>query len=93
MTKEEKERKYYNQKLIQEGMKDELKKPRNFSWTDLISTVIGCFLGLLLIDFIDIRTLLSNIFLSTFVSVLIVTAVILVVKFIAYGLGKIIRKS
>ena len=93
MSKEEEERKHYNRKLIQEGMKDELKKPRKFSWTDLISTIIGCFLGLLLLDFINLEALIPNIFLSFMVSVLIVTAVILVVKIIAYAIEKLIRKN
>ena len=92
-TKEEKERRYYNNKLIKEGIRDEMKKPHPINWMDFLTSVIGTALGFAVCGLIGTETLIRNGAGRFAVNVLIVTAMIAVVKLAAYGITKALRKS
>jgi len=58
--KTEKEREYYNHKILKESFSDEMKKPRRIDWAELIAVFIGVFLGLTIRDVIGTEQLISN---------------------------------
>ena len=72
----EEERKYYNDKLIKDGLKDELSKPHRFDLKDLIKNVIGITTGFMVTHALDIRNFVLE--------VLILTAGICIVHGIVY---------
>ena len=85
------ERKNYNQKLLKEGLKDEIKGPHKIDWIEFITNCIGCFLGLILNDAIGIETLIHNTVGNLIVRVLIITVSIIIVHAVVYALKKIIK--
>ncbi len=57
---DEKERQYYNKKLIIQGLKNELKGAPKISLRELVLTLIGSFIGMAVIDGIGIDGLINN---------------------------------
>ena len=57
---DEKERQYYNKKLIKQGLKNELKGAPKISLRELVLTLIGSFIGMAVIDGIKIGKLINN---------------------------------
>lgn len=57
---DEKERQYYNKKLIKQGLKNELKGAPKISLRELVLTLIGSFIGMAVIDGIGIDGLINN---------------------------------
>ena len=57
---DEKERQYYNKKLIKQGFKNELKGAPKISLRELVLTLIGSFIGMAVIDVIGIDGLINN---------------------------------
>lgn len=94
-SKAEQERAYYNKKLIQDGIKDELKKP--FSWKQFLIEFSQYFLGVLigqqLIALIGTETLIANAAVRFIAEVLILAAMIMIVHLIFTGIRKLMRKS
>ena len=94
-SKAEQERAYYNKKLIQDGIKDELKKP--FSWKQFLIEFSQYFLGILighqLIALIGTETLIANSAVRFIAEVLILAAMIMIVRLIFTGIRKLMRKS
>ena len=91
----EQERAYYNKKLIQDGMKEELKKP--LSWKQLLIEFVQYFLGVLigqrLIVLIGTETLIANSAVRFIVEVLILAAMIMIVRLVFAGIKELLRKS
>ena len=91
----EQERAYYNQKLIQEGVKEELKKP--LSWKQLLIEFLQYFLGILIgrrmIALIGTETLIANSAVRFIVEVLILAAMIMIVHLVFAGIKEMISKS
>ena len=77
--KTEKEREYYNRKILKESFSDEMKKPRRMDWAELIAVFIGVFLGLTIRDVIGTEQLISNsaarFFADTVITVIMILAV------------------
>lgn len=92
-SKEEKERRHYNDKLIKDGIRDEMKKPHPINWKDFLTSVIGTALGFAVCELIGTETLIQNSAGRFAVNVLILTVIIAVVKAAAYGITKAFRKS
>lgn len=92
-TKEEKERRYYNKKLIKDGFRDEMKKPHPIDWKDMLARVLGCWLGLWLCDLIGTETLIQNSAGRFAVDVLIVCAMIAAAEAIVRLLSKALEKE
>lgn len=92
ITKEEKERRYYNKKLISDGLKTELHTPHKVNWPELGLTGIGCFIGLLLNNYIEIERFIKNNFVSFVIESLIVAAAILIINAVVYALKTFLKK-
>lgn len=88
----EKERRYYNKKLIKEGFKNEIKKPHKIDWKDIITNCIGISLGLTLTDKIKMDSLIHNSFGRFMAETFIVVAVIIVIKAFVYAIYNIAHK-
>ena len=76
MYKYEQERKHYNKKLLDEGVKNELKKSHRFDWKTFIIVCIGDFLGIILWNTINVEKYISNQFGRFFIEVLFLVAAI-----------------
>ena len=74
----EDERSYYNRRLLDKEVKNELKKSK-IDWKDLIVRVIGVWIGLMLSDAVQLENLISNSVVGFCAEVLIVTAALLLV--------------
>ena len=81
ISKEEKERRYYNKKLIKEGLKDEIKKPHKIDLKELISNIIGLFLGMVIYDITGIDGFINNNFVRSILKIAVLVGVLMVVKF------------
>ena len=92
ITKEEKERRHYNKKLIWGGLKRETRTIRKVNWVDLGIYGIGCFIGLWLNSIIDVKMFIKNGFLSLAVEVLIIAASIMITHTFFYKLKNIFKK-
>lgn len=94
-SKEEMERAYYNKKLLKESVHEELKNQLTWKsfFTDFIQFFLGIFIGRLLIDLIGTETRFSNKTSRFIIDVLILAAIILIVKVVCYGVGKLLRRS
>ena len=57
---DEKERSYYNKKLIKQSFSNELKKSHKVRARDLILTIIGSFIAMAVINLIAIEQLIGN---------------------------------
>ena len=94
-SKAEQERAYYNKKLIQDGMKDELKKP--FSWKKFLIEFSQYFIGILigrrLITMIGTETLITNATVRFIAEVLILAAMIMIVHLVYAGIKELMQKS
>ena len=92
-SKEEQERVYYDQKLIREGVKDELKK--QFSWKlffmDFIQYFLGLFIGRCLIGLIGTEELITSAAGRFIAEVLILAAMIGVVRAVFAGSRKLLH--
>ena len=73
MDENERQRSYYNKKLIKQSFSNELKKSHKVRVRDLILTIIGSFIAMAVIDLIAIEQLIRN-----NVAVFILEAVILI---------------
>ena len=85
-TKEEKERQYYNKKLIKEGVQNELKKPFRINWAELIANCIGIFIGLQIFHLTGLEESITSGAVRILVQVLIVAACMTAVNLIANAL-------
>lgn len=74
----EDERSYYNRRLLDKEVKNELKKSK-IDWKDLIVSFIGVWIGLMLSDAVQLENLISNSVVRFCAEVLIVTAALLLV--------------
>lgn len=94
-SKEEMERAYYNKKLLKESAQDELKNQLTWKsfFTDFIQLFLGIFIGRRLIDLIGTETRFPSKIVCFMIDVLILAAMILVVKAVFYGVGKLLRRS
>ncbi|HAG12346.1 MAG TPA: hypothetical protein DCG49_00610 [Ruminococcus sp.] len=93
MTKEEKERRYYNKKLIKDGFQNEMKKPLPIDIKDLIARILGCGLGLWLCDLIGTETLIRNNVMRFVVDVLIVSAMLAAAEAVFRLLSRAMKKN
>lgn len=91
-TKEEKERRHYNKKLISDGLKRETQTVRKVNWVEFGLCGIGCFVGLWLNSIIPIERLIKNSIVSIVVEVLIVTVCIVITDMAVNKLKNIIKK-
>lgn len=96
-SREEKERKYYNRKLLREatrdGIKNEFKKESLFEWKSFLVTLIGIILASEIVDIINPEKLISNAAALYAVELLIWAAVILAVQLIAGVIKRIIKNK
>ena len=60
MDENERQRSYYNKKLIKQSFSNELKKSHKIRARDLILTIIGSFIAMAVIDLIEIERLTRN---------------------------------
>ena len=97
VSKEEKERKYYNQKILKgttkDSIKNQFKKKNLFEWKSVFVTMIGVILANIITDIISAERLIYNAVALYLVKLLIWVAVILAVQFIAGVLKRIIKKE
>ena len=89
----ENEIQYYNQKLIKDTIKDEIKKPNKFEWKDSVLSFLGLVLGFIVTDIIGLEELIDNKLLRYTAEIFILVAGITVVNVIAIGLKKAFTKS
>ena len=87
----EDERSYYNRRLLDKEVKNELKKSK-IDWKDLLVRVIGVWIGLMLSDAVQLENLISNSVVRFGVEVLIVTAALLLVAGAAHMIENYFRK-
>ena len=92
ISKEEKERRYYNKKLVTDGIKTELHTPHKLNGTELALTGIGCFVGLWIDSVVDIERFVRNSFADFVIESLIVAAAIVLVKLVFYALKTVFSK-
>ncbi len=92
ITKEERERRYYNKKLIIDGLKTELRAPHKVNWAEFGLTGMGCFIGLSLNSCIEIGRFIKNDFISFVIEALIVAASIVIIKTVFYALKIFLKK-
>lgn len=89
----EKEQEYYNKKLINETIKEEIKKPHKFDWKDSFLSFLGLVLGFIVTDIIGLEELIGNKLLRYTAEIFILVVGITVVNVIAIGLKKAFTKS
>ncbi|MBR3449169.1 MAG: hypothetical protein IKH27_15345 [Oscillospiraceae bacterium] len=85
-TKDEKERQYYNKKLIKEGVRNELKQPFRINWIELIANCIGIFIGLRIFHLAALETRITNGAVRILVQVLLIAACMTVTNLLANAL-------
>ena len=85
----ENEKQYYNNKLIKETLKDEIKEPHKFDWKEYVLLFFGLLLGFIVTNIIGIDQLISNKFLRFTAEVFILFFAIALVNAIALGLKKL----
>ena len=97
VSKEEKERKYYNRKILKgttiDSIKNQFKRKNLFEWKSVFVTMIGVILANIITDIISAERLIYNAVALYLVKLLIWVAVILAVQFIAGVLKRIIKKE
>ena len=86
ISKDEKERQYYNKKLIKAGFQDEIKKPHKIDWADFVTTFLGIFIGLSINRLTGIETRISNGVLCFLSEILIMAGCLFAVKLAATAL-------
>lgn len=86
ITKDEKERQYYNKKLIKEGVRNELKQPFRINWIELIANCIGIFIGLRIFHLAGFETRITNGAVRILVQVLLIAACMTVTNLLANAL-------
>ncbi len=89
----EKERKYYNKKLIKNSIESEIKKSHKIDWKEYINDCIGIFLGLMLNDKIGIENHFNSVFIGFTVDVFIIVAAIIFIKIIFNSILKIVKRN
>ncbi len=92
-TEEKKERKYYNRKLIKDGIKSELKNPHKINLKEFVYNVIGLFLGFTLINAIGTENIIHNAAGRFVAEVLILASMLLVVRAFIYAADKILKRK
>ena len=92
-NKAEQERKQYNDKLLNETFRGEIKKPHRTSWSELAAVFFGTMLGLFLQDVINTEKLISNSVAQFCVDVLIVVIAITAVQGIIALVKKLTAKK
>jgi hypothetical protein len=85
----DKEKEYYNHKLIKETLKDEIKEPHKFDWKEYVLLFFVLLLGFIVTNIIGIDQLISNKFLRFTAEVFILFFAIALVNAIALGLKKL----
>ena len=85
----ENEKQYYNNKLIKDTLKDEIKEPHKFDWKEYVLFFLGLLLGFIVTNIIGIDQLISNKFLRFTAEVFILFFAIALVNAIALGLKKL----
>lgn len=85
----ENEKQYYNNKLIKDTLKDEIKEPHKFDWKEYVLLFLGLLLGFIVTNIIGIDQLISNKFLRFTAEVFILFFAIALVNAIALGLKKL----
>ncbi len=90
--KEEKERRYYNKKLILDGLKREEHTVRKVNWVEFGIYGMGCFIGLWLNSIVPVEMLIINSFVRFAVKALIVAVCIVITDIVVYKLKNIIKK-
>ncbi len=93
LNKDEQERRYYNRKLIKEEFRNGIKSSHKINWIDLITTTIGCFLGLCLCDAINLDHFITSTPICFILQVLIVASLIMIVKAIINCFAKMQKKQ
>ena len=89
----EKEQEYYNKKLINETMKEEIKKPHKFDWKEAVLLLLGLILGFIVTDIIGLEELIGNKFLRYMAEVFILVIAIAAVNVIAVGFKKLMTNK
>ena len=89
----ENEREYYNQKLLKETFKDEIKKPHKFDWKEDVLLFFGLILGFIVTDIIGLEELIGNKFLRYTAEIFILVIGIAVVNLTAAGLKKLMTNK
>ncbi len=92
-SKAEKERRYYNRKLLKDGFKREIKRPHKIDWKDIICNCIGISLGLTLTDKIKIERFLHNSFATYMAEIFIIVTIIIIIKALVYLIYRVARKK
>ena len=95
----EKEKEYYNQKLIKDGFRNEMKEfgenvrkgNYKFPWKDFFITFIGVFAGSVISEKIGVDRLISDRSLSFCAEVLIIAAGIVLTHAAVLGFSKLIK--
>ena len=86
MDENERQRSYYNKKLIKQGVKNELKGMPKVGIRELILTIIGSFIAMAVIDGIKLNQLINNSVALFVIEALIIALTVHIVYLIA---GKI----
>ena len=89
----ENEREYYNQKLLKETFKDEIKKLHKFDWKEDVLLFLGLILGFIVTDIIGLEELIGNKFLRYTAEIFILVIGIAVVNLTAAGLKKLMTNK
>jgi hypothetical protein len=89
----EKEQEYYNKKLINETMKEEIKKPHKFDWKECVLLFVGLLLGFIITDIIGTDELISNKILRFTAEVFILFISISVVNIVAAVIKRLMTRK
>ena len=92
-SKAEKEREYYNSKLIREGIKSEMKKPHKLDWKELVISIIGIIIGMTVINILNTESVITNSFGRFCAEVLIIAFSVTLVNILVFAAGKLKKKE
>ncbi len=92
-TKEEKERQYYNKKLLKEGVRNELKMPLKINWAELLANCIGIFIGLRITHLTALEERITNGVLSILVQAAVIAVCMAVMNLIVNALCRLFGKK
>lgn len=93
ITKDEKERQYYNKKLIKEGFQNELKPPFRIDWPARLADCIGIFIGLRTIHLTGLEERITNGVLSILVQAAVIAVCMMVMTLILSALRGLTGKK
>ena len=92
-SKDEKERRYYNKKLMKETLMHEAVKSPQFGWFEIITTGMGAFAGILINHLAGVEERAPNGVVSFLIEVLVVAFCMFIVEKAAYSLRRAYRKK